>query len=393
MISVYFVLKFWFWFFMLILVYHYIIFPIFLAVLSKFKKLKLSLGTNFSAEISILIPAHNEGQVIESKLLSILNGHFPLNKMEILIGSDASTDNTLAICMEMAKKYPQIKVYNFEKRAGKPEIINYLSQIALNEILIISDANVIFNSTTLENLIKPFENSQIGLSESKTENLKGEKKESSKQEKAYIRIEQFIKQKESEIFGQIMGPSGTCFAIRKSLYKPVPENFLVDDFFISMNVLLQKHFSVISSNSIVYEDLSNQLEEQFRRKKRIGTGNFQNLIYFKHLLHPRYKSIAFLFWSHKVIRWLSPLFLLLILLLSVCLVHETYFKLFLYLYLFSIFAALFDLVLSRFRKEILLLRFISHFYAMNSALFLGFVNYLKGVKTNVWQPTKRNHGK
>jgi len=393
MISFYDILKFLFWFFLLILVYHYLLFPILLAALSYFKKNIIFTETNFSSKISILIPAHNEEKVIESKLLSIINGDFLLDKLEILIGSDASTDNTLSKCLEIAKKYSQIKIFHFEKRLGKPEIINVLSKIAENEILVISDANVLFKPNTLINLIKPFENSRIGLTESITQNLKELEKRSSQQEKVYIRLEQFIKQKESEIFGQIMGPSGTCFAIRKSLYKPVPKNFLVDDFFISMNVLMQNYLAVISSDSIVYEDVSAEIEEQFRRKKRIGTGNFQNLFYFKHLLHPRYKSIAFLFWSHKVIRWISPLLLLLILLLSVCLIRETYYKIFLFLYLFSIFATLFDLVLGRYGKEILLLRFISHFYAMNSALFLGFVNYLKGVKTNVWQPTKRNHGK
>lgn len=103
----------------------------------------------------------------------------------------------------------------------------------------------------------------------------------------------------------MIGPFGGFYALRKNLYQLIPENFLVDDFFICMNVLKQNFKSIADPDAIAYEEVSEDWKQEYKRKARISAGNFQNLIHFENLLL-RFNSTSFCFFSHKVLRWLGP---------------------------------------------------------------------------------------
>jgi len=136
-----------FWISAILLIYNYLLYPLTLFIINHFTKNPKCLKPNveFSPNISIIIAAHNEGLVIADKLESIIDGDYPLDKLEILIGSDCSTDNTNVILSEWAEKYPFIKPYFFTERQGKISILNKLIPKANNEILILTDANIIFS--------------------------------------------------------------------------------------------------------------------------------------------------------------------------------------------------------------------------------------------------------
>ena len=377
-----------------LIIYHYLLYPVTLYFISLFKKNKYSIFDKLSdKKVSILMSVYNEEMVIEEKIRSIFNSAFPSINIELLIISDASVDKTNEIIQKLSKEFPQIQFLNNKIRKGKPENINFLVKKAIHPYLIITDANVLFTPTTINGLICFFKDSRVGLVDSSISHKGLNKKGISLQENFYIRSETKIKKLESQTFGYMMGPFGGCYAIRKELYRPVPKNFLVDDFYINTKVLERGFLSINSTNSIVVEDVSSNFNEEFRRKKRIATGNYQNLFHNTKLLFSSHFFLSFYYLSHKVLRWFGWLFLLNLLLLSPFLYSEPNFKIFIIIYLLSIFAAISDRIFRVFNKQILFLRFITHFYGMNLALFYGFINYLKGVKTNVWQPTKRNQSK
>lgn len=335
--------------------------------------------------------AYNEEEVIEEKVASILQakGDLPI---EILVGSDCSTDQTNAILERIQRKHPDIfRFYPFQKRQGKPGIINRLFDDAQGDILVLTDANVIFDGETLTRLIRHFAIPEIGLVDTRMINKGMRATGISKQEKAYISREVGIKHDESMLWGSMMGPFGGCFAMRRELYEKVPDNFLVDDFFLNMVVLEKGYLAINEPEALVYEDVSNDLQIEYRRKVRIATGNFQNLIRFSHLLWPPWSSVAFSFLSHKVIRWTGPL-LYLLALISVGLLagQRTGYSIALLALLLIPALSLLDLTLKNLRIHIYFLRFITHFCAMNLAMLVGLLRYIKGVKNNVWQPTKRN---
>ena len=377
------------------LVFHsYVLFPAIIRFWAKSKK-KSSQNLNPAVEsdqlVSILMAAFNEEEVIGDKIRSILDGEHQ-NPIEILVGSDCSTDRTDEILSELASGYPdKIRFFSFTTRQGKPKIINQLQEKAKGKVLILTDANVIFDSQTIIELMKPFADPGIGLVDSQMKNLGERSSGISVQEKAYISREVGIKHHESVLWGAMMGPFGGCFAIRNDLFEPVPDNFLVDDFFLNMVVLEKGYQAINNPDAIVYEDVSNDIAIEYRRKIRIATGNFQNLARFKRLLWPPWKGIAFAFLSHKVIRWLGPFLYLIAFLSSLGLgLNQPA-----YLMIWSLLAAvilipLIDFILKKVSIHISFLRFITHFCAMNLAMLVGFVRFRKGVMNNVWQPTKRN---
>ncbi len=132
-------------------------------------------------------------------------------------------------------------------------------------------------------------------------------------------------------------------------------------------------------------------EKSLLEKKRIASGNFQNLNRFKHLLFPPIKGISFSFWSHKVLRWFGPFFMILALLFNALLFHQSvFYELLFFGQLFVWSLPLVDALLSQVGIHNKLLRFVSHLFGMNLALLFGFVAYTKGIKTNIWTPTERN---
>jgi cellulose synthase/poly-beta-1,6-N-acetylglucosamine synthase-like glycosyltransferase len=333
----------------------------------------------------------NEESVIEQKLNSILNTNYPLEKIQIIIGSDNSTDNTNTIVRNYAEKYPLIKFFEYNQRQGKSNVINSMINKSDGEIIILTDANVFFDPQTINELIKPFSDPEIGLVDAKMVNTGLKKEGISIQEKTYISREVKIKNREGLLWGTMMGPFGGCFAIRRNLYSPVPYNFLVDDFYICMKVIQNKYKTINNLDAIVFEDVSNNLSDEFRRKVRIATGNFQNLWEFKRMLWPPWKAVGFCFLSHKTLRWLTPV--LIIISYIICLILLFYNKFYLCLSIIysSIFLLpLFDFILKKLNIHNTFLRFITHFFSMNLALLTGMFKAMKGVKSNVWKPTKRN---
>ncbi|MFO7791252.1 MAG: glycosyltransferase [Bacteroidota bacterium] len=375
------------------ILHSYVIFPLILQWKARHKKLRNDAysGKTDLPLVSIIIAAYNEEAVIEDKVNSVFKNDYPAGKMEVLIGSDNSSDQTNAICQNLAEKYDTIIFKTFTRRQGKIPIINKLEKQAKGDILIFTDANVIFDNNSIFELVKYFKDDKTGLVDSHMINTGMKKEGISFQEKSYISREVYIKHREGILWGSMMGPFGGCYAIRKKLYIDVPHNYLVDDFFINMNVLKQGKQCINNLDAKVYEDVSNNIIDEFRRKIRIATGDFQNLKHFSDMLWPPWDPTAFCFWSHKALRWITPFFLIFIIIsLTILAFHSVFYLILAIIALFVFTLPFYDILLKKFKIHNVILRFATHFFTMNLALFIGFVRSLKGVKTNVWKPTKRH---
>tara|TARA_B100001142_G_scaffold309115_1_gene341290 strand:+ start:1324 stop:2502 length:1179 start_codon:yes stop_codon:yes gene_type:complete len=383
-----------FWISLFLLCYTYCVFPISIILISKYKNLNSNIYTKDYElpPVSILIAAYNEEEVILDKVESIFKSDYPSEKIEIIIGSDCSTDRTNEIITKLSNKYSCVSIDTFDKREGKAAVINKLVDKAKNEILILTDANIIFSKKTIYSLARHFKNNHIGLVDSNMINIGIKKNGISLQEKTYISSEVQFKHAESKIWGMLMGPFGGCFAIRKSLFEPIPKNFMVDDFFVCMNILIKKRLAINDLDAIVYEDVSNQISEEFRRKRRISMGNFINLNHFKRLLLKPFSKLSFIFVSHKVIRWFGPILLISMLVSNFKIIineESIFYNICLLIQISLIITPFIDYLLRKIRIHILILRFITHFYIMNLALLIGFIDFLTISKKGTWEPTKR----
>jgi len=228
----------------------------------------------------------------------------------------------------------------------------------------------------------------IGLVDTNMVN-RGMKEEGiSHQEKAYISREVSIKDRESRLWGAMMGPFGGCYAIRKEDYARVPSNFLVDDFYINMRIFEKGKLAINDIRALVFENIPDELKVEFRRKVRIGTGNFQNLRKFWRLIFSARYGFAFL--SHKVIRWFGPFFLLIALTANIYLASQG--KLYLWILLGHLVIYLIPLLdwgLKKLNINIGPFRLATHFFSMNAALFIGFFRSLGKIHSGIWERTER----
>lgn len=373
----------------LLILHTYVFYPLFMILIyrnSNHNQL-LFYSDDELPSIAILIAAHNEEKVIEKKILSVFNTNYPSSKLKVFIGSDASTDRTDQIISNLTNTYSNIEFIKFKGRVGKISIINHLQSLCDEPVLILSDANVIFKQNTIFELVKYFKDSNVGLVSANIIKESSNNDGISYQEKKYLNFENKIKASESYAFNFIMGAEGGCYAIRNNLFSKVPSNFIVDDFFITMQVLERKNYALLNNLAICIEDVTTDISSEYRRKVRISSGNFQNLFFFKHLLFD-FSSICFAFWSHKVLRWLTPFFIFICLFSSVFLIP--YHKFFIWIACIQLLFLLFPLFNYFFKFNNVFLKFIAHFYLMNFALFEGFIKFIKGIKSSIWEPINRN---
>lgn len=338
--------------------------------------------------IAILIAARNEEKVIEEKIHSIFRAAYPQSKLQVYVGSDASDDRTDELVELLSKKYAALQLRRFGERTGKIGIVNKLVAETRADILVLTDANVMFSSQTLYELVKWFRDDRVGLVAGNIVKQSSHNKGISVQEKKYLSFENLIKSAESKVFQLVMGAEGGCFALRRSLYREVPSTFIVDDFFTTLQVINENKFTLFNPEALCSEDVSSDPTGEYRRKVRISSGNFQNLVYFRNNLLTFWKARTFVFWSHKVLRWLTPFFIISALLSSIWLTgYKWYFIPLLYIQLICLLTPVLDKAIG-FKNPFL--KFISHFYLMNLALLQGFFRFMGGIKSSVWQPVERN---
>jgi cellulose synthase/poly-beta-1,6-N-acetylglucosamine synthase-like glycosyltransferase len=319
----------------------------------------------------------------------MLGSDYPAELLDFVIGSDGSTDGTNALLGTIAATNHRFRCLIRAERRGKAAMLNDLVSEATGEVLIVTDANVMFTRGTIIRLAEALSDPAIGLCDATVRHITPENTGIVRQENLYTRFETALKRAEGDLWGSMPGPYGGCYAVRRGLFPILPENTLVDDLFVGLTVLKQNFRSVNSPEAIVSEDTQPGMAAQFRRRVRIAAGSFQNL--FRFGLCPGHRfSACFAFISHKIMRWLTPLFLLLFFMTTVILSDQSEFYLWLTAFqLIFIFLSALDIVLERSGKRIRIQRFVTQFLLMNAALTAGFVKALIGIETGIWEPTKR----
>ena len=386
-----------FWLSVALVFHSYVLYPVLLKLFSTGKRENDVVFRAFDTELPmvyVVFSVFNEQKVIKEKLESILNTSYPEDKLRVYIGSDNSTDSTNSIVDGFASRYPQIRFSKFTERNGKSGVINRLmaelnQSLKPDDVLIFTDANVMFSGATIYEMVKHFKNAEIGQVAANILSRGVTAEGISVQEKTYIQGENRVKYLEGLNWGSMMGAFGACYALRANCWIAIPPNYLMEDFYLSMNVLKQGEKAISELKAVCYEDVSTEVGEEFKRKSRIQAGNFQNLaVYWKLLLG--FDAVAFCFLSHKVIRWFGPLFIAGAYFANLFLLTQGRFYLFTFvLQNLLLVSPVVDAVLKLAGINLLVLRFASYFYTMNLALVNGFMMYIRGIKTNAWNPTKR----
>ena len=388
-----------FWLSAFALVYSYVLYPLLLRFLSRGKELfteKFREEEEFP-QVSILMAVHNEERVIQEKLESLFQQDYPSNKLRFFIGSDNSSDQTNELIESFSDTRFSLHFTPFQERQGKPGVINQLAQQAAEQhplgerhIFIITDASVMLSPAVVRELVQHFKHPNFAIVDAQMIHTGMTMEDISASENRYISWEGRLKYYESVLWKKMIGPFGGCYALRSDFFVPVPDNFLVDDFFITLEAFRRGGLAIKELNALCYEPVGHELQEEFRRKARISAGNLQNMFRFPDLWLPPVGLPNFPFFSHKILRWLGPIWLILLLICAALLSSNLF-----YASLFAMLCGLYfgipllDELLQRRQLNGAMLRNIRYFLMMNLALLTGYIRYVKGIKTNVWQPPKR----
>jgi len=380
------ILQFIFWASLILIGYSYFLYPVILLIWDKVRPVKEGLYSSDMPGVSIIISAYNEEQVIEHRIKNCLELDYPADKLEIIVASDGSSDATCAIARKIEDG--RLKIEEFTERRGKVNVLNAVAPKAQNEIIVFSDANTLFKRDAIKNLVHHFEDPHIGCVCGRLQFVNVEGSNSSEMEGVYWRYETFMKTIEGRR-GYLLGANGGIYAIRKELFVTCPPDTIVEDFVLPMKILEGGHKVLYDPEAIAVEETAKHIIQEKKRRIRIGAGNFQALVMLTHMLNPLRGFPALAFLSHKVLRWLTPFFMITAFGANVFLRFDPIYRTILFLQLGFYMCAFLGQMLSWGEKNIKPFNLCYYFVSMNLALLLGFVRYMTGEQKVTWERTER----
>lgn len=294
-----------FWFCILFTGYVYIGYPLLLAILARFHR-KSEKHPQITPQLSILIAAYNEQDVIAAKLENTLSLDYPHECMQVLVAVDGSDDRTAEIVQSFADRGVEMS-YDIRRR-GKTAAINRALPRLQHEIIVFSDANNMYAPDALLELVKPFSDPKVGAVTG-SKNIMDDADAHAKADGLYWRYESAIKKNETRL-GSCTGVTGEILAIRRSLYQPPPDHVINDDFFIGMGVLRQGYRLVYAPTAHSHERSSLTEKDEALRRSRIVAGRYQAMLMSGSLLPWRSPLLVWQIVSHKFLRPLVPLMMM-----------------------------------------------------------------------------------
>ena len=290
-----------------IIVYVYIGYPIVLKILSvTTKKQELLFDDTYLPEVTLLISCYNEAEVVDEKIQNSLAIDYPNDKLTIIIISDGSDDGT----DEIAKSYSSqnIKLIRQEGRLGKTSAINLAMKEVTSEIVVFSDANAMYTPNAIKKLVRNFADKKVGYVVGAALYTDGKTSSAAASEDIYWKYELALKTMESNLHS-VVGGDGAIYSIRKSLFITMDAKD-INDFVNPLQIIEQGYRGVFEPEAICLEETAGDFTKEAKRKQRIVNRSFRGLMKVKAILNPfKYGFFSFEVISHKLLRWLMPIFI------------------------------------------------------------------------------------
>jgi len=381
-----------FWIGVCVVLYTYLGYGVVIFLLSRIKTQPKAISPQKDEdwpEATMIVAAYNEEGYIEEKIRDTLALDYPPGKLTFFIVTDGSSDRT----PDIVGRYPQVKLFHEAARRGKIHAVNRVMKFVRTPIVIFSDANTGLNREAVKNIVRHYQDENVGgVAGEKRILKKNEDNASGSGEGLYWKYESFLKKKDSDV-NSVIGAAGELFSLRTNLYEEPAENMLIEDFYISVRITMNGYRFVYEPDAYAIETASASVGEEWKRKVRISAGGFQAMVKLRALLNPfRYGLLSFQYISHRVLRWtLAPLCLPLIFISNAILAVEglSFYRLTLALQLLF-YAVGFAGYLLQDKKISIKGFFVPYYFiVMNLSVFFGFFRFLNNKQSVVWEKAKR----
>ena len=372
-----------FWLCLAIVVYTYIGYGIVLYLLVFLKRLATKakpladISDDCLPEVTLMVCAYNEEDVIAEKMANTHLLYYPTDRLHLMWVTDGSTDNTNSLL----SAYPEVKVVYSPERLGKAAALKHGIKEVKTEIVMMTDANTMLNPGAVREIVRLMQDPKVGgVSGEKKVMAKNNSDEAAQGEGLYWKYESTLKRLDGELYSA-MGAAGELCVIRRQLMTEIPDDTLLDDFVISMEIVRKGYKIAYTSKAYAMEYGSADLHEESKRKRRIAAGGLQSCWRLRSLMNPlRYPVVAFQFVSHRVLRWtITPVCLFALIPLNTILVLSG---------AGVIYTVIWILQILFYASAAVGLRISKYFVFMNLNVFRG-IAYLFNNSTGMWEKARR----
>jgi len=376
-------LSFVFWSSIIFLLYTFVGYPLLLWVLS-FERRRSHVRGRIWPVVSIIIASHNAGRLLGAKLTNTLRLRYPNDKREIIVASDGSDDETAEIVRSFADR--GVRLIEIPQRSGKQYAQMVARDASHGEILVFTDVSVFLDPDALQEIVSNFADASVGCVSSEDEIVKG--KGGWMGERLYVQLEMWLRRFESRI-GSVVTASGSFFAARRTVCQ-VWHTDQTSDFFVALNAVTLGMRAVVDPECIGRYGLVRSERAELQRKVRTIVNGLY--VFFSHLrlLNPfRYGFFSWQLFSHKLLRWLTPFAILLLMISNLWLwTVNPFYRACLVLQLGVHGTGLLALAadcLAKYKP----IKLAGYFLLGNAATLMAWFYFLSGEKFVTWQPTQR----
>ena len=372
-----------FWLCMAIVVYTYVGYGIVLYLLVFVKRLTTKakpladITDDRLPEVTLMVCAYNEEDIIAEKMDNTRRLDYPSDRLHLVWVTDGSNDNTNVLL----SAYPEVKVIYFPERRGKAAALKHGIKEIDTEIVMMTDANTMLNPEAVREVARLMQDPKVGwVSGEKKVMARSNSDEAAQGEGLYWKYERTLKRLDSELYSA-MGAAGELCVIRRQLMTDIPDDTLLDDFIISMEIVKKGYKIAYTSNAYAMEYGSANLHEESKRKRRIAAGGLQSCWRLRSLMNPlRHPVVAFQFVSHRVLRWtITPVCLFALVPLNTLLVLSGE---------GIVYTIIWILQILFYASAAAGVRISKYFIFMNLNVFRGMA-YLFNNSTGMWEKAKR----
>jgi len=296
-----------FWGSAVLVAYVYIGYPLLIWILANLRRRAWSSDSKIR-DVTVVVVAYNEEDAIGRRLRNLLNADYPAENLDIIVACDGATDATAARAEEFSEW--GVRTIEFVRRHGKSAVLNEIVPMAHGEIVVLADVRQRFARNTIRNLVADFSDPDVGAVSGELKLLRcDERCQTAEGSNVYWRYEKFIRHSEALVDSSV-GATGAVYAIRRALFLPIPPSTILDDVMIPMEIARQGHRVLFEPRAIAYDRIPASARSESIRKIRTIGGNIQLFAIRPWLLSPFHNRLWLQTISHKLLRLLSPFFLL-----------------------------------------------------------------------------------
>jgi cellulose synthase/poly-beta-1,6-N-acetylglucosamine synthase-like glycosyltransferase len=374
-----------FWLTLGVIFYTYFGYPLFILFLSLFVNHKIKKG-EIEPNVTVLITAYNEEKNIAEKLENTLSLDYPKEKLEIVVASDASEDKTDQIVREFSDR--GVILHRVEGRVGKTETQNQTVKIAKGDIVIFSDATTKYKKDAIRKIVRNYEDQSIGAVSGRYEYVNPTGAPVGLGTILFWKYENSIKSRQTRI-ETVTGCCGCIYSVRRHLYEPLPRDIISD--LVEPLKILGKGFRIaFEPEAVAFEETTETSKEEFGMRVRVISRGMYGLWYMRQLFNPfKYGFVSFQLFSHKVLRWIIPFLLPLLLLNNLLLIGHPFYILTLVVQILFYIGAVGGHLLDRMGKKAKLLALPLYYCVVNAASMAAFFRTIFGKKAIVWETVRK----